>query len=79
MRQLPFPAALLSAAMAIAGCSSTQDVLNPSAIAAAPPAAGSLAAEGDAPQSEFPAHVSVGIPPHPLAGHTSFRVTHHEP
>jgi hypothetical protein len=48
MRHLPFLAALLLAAIAIAGCSSTQDVLNPSAIAAAPPAAGALAAEGDA-------------------------------
>ena len=55
MKYPPLPAALLLAAVAIAGCSSTQDVLNPAAIAAAPPAEGALAAEGDAGLAASPA------------------------
>ena len=38
MRRLPFLAASLLAAIAVSACNSTQDVLEPSAIAASPPA-----------------------------------------
>jgi hypothetical protein len=62
MRHLPFLVGFLSAAIAIAGCSSTQDVLNPSAIAAAPPAAGALAAEGDAGLTGAPAVEAALVP-----------------
>ena len=45
MKRLPFLAASLLAAIMVSACSSTQDVLEPSAIAAAPPAPGALQAE----------------------------------
>jgi hypothetical protein len=47
MRRLPFLAVSLLVAVAVSSCSSTQDVLEPSAIAAAPPAEGVVQAEGD--------------------------------
>ena len=45
MRRLPFLAVSLLAAVAVSACNSTQDVLEPSAIAASPPAPGALQAE----------------------------------
>ena len=45
MRRLPFLAGSLLAAIAVSACNSTQDVLEPSAIAASPPAPGALQAE----------------------------------
>jgi len=45
MRRLPFLAGSLLAAVAVSACNSTQDVLEPSAIAASPPAPGALQAE----------------------------------
>ncbi len=45
MRRLPFLAGSLLAAIAVSACNSTQDVLEPSAIAASPPAPGTLQAE----------------------------------
>jgi hypothetical protein len=45
VKRLPFLAASLLAAIMVSACSSTQDVLEPSAIAAAPPAPGALQAE----------------------------------
>jgi hypothetical protein len=47
MRRLPFLAGSLLAAIAASACSSTQDVLEPSAIAASPPAPGALQAENE--------------------------------
>lgn len=47
MRRLPVLAALMSAAVATAGCSNTQDVLEPSAADAALRDGGGPAAEGD--------------------------------
>lgn len=49
MRRLPFLAALSVAGLVLAGCSSTQDVLEPSAIAASPPSPSALDA-AQAPQ-----------------------------
>ena len=46
MSRLPFLAGSLLAAIAVSACNSTQDVLEPSAIAASPPAPGALQAEG---------------------------------
>ena len=46
--RLPLLALSLLAAVAASSCSSTQDVLEPSAIAASPPANGIMQAEGDA-------------------------------
>jgi hypothetical protein len=48
MKRLPFLAGWLLAAIALSACSSTQDVLEPSAIAASPPAPGALQAENEA-------------------------------
>ena len=48
MRRLPVQALSLLAMMAVSACTSTQDILEPSAIAAAPPNAGIAPAEGDA-------------------------------
>ena len=45
MRRLPFLAGSLLAAFAVSACNSTQDVLEPSAIAASPPAPGALQSE----------------------------------
>jgi hypothetical protein len=45
MRRLPFLAGSLLAAIAVSACNSTQDVLEPSAIAASPPAPGALQSE----------------------------------
>ena len=45
MRRLPFLAGSLLAAIVLSACSSTQDVLEPSAIAASPPSPGTLQAE----------------------------------
>ena len=45
MRRLPFLAGSLLAAITVSACNSTQDVLEPSAIAASPPAPGTLQAE----------------------------------
>lgn len=45
MRRLPFLAGSLLSAIAVSACNSTQDVLEPSAIAASPPAPGTLQAE----------------------------------
>ena len=47
MRRSPFLAASLLAVIAMSACTSTQDVLEPSAIAAVPPVAGAVQAEGD--------------------------------
>jgi hypothetical protein len=47
MKRLPFLAASLLAAIVVSACSSTQDVLEPSAIAASPPAPGALQAENE--------------------------------
>ena len=47
MKRLPFLAASLLAAIAVSACSSTQDVLEPSAIAASPPAPGALQSENE--------------------------------
>ena len=47
MRRLPFLAGSLLAAIVLSACSSTQDVLEPSAIAASPPAPGTLQAENE--------------------------------
>ena len=47
MRRSPL-LAVLFAALLISACTSTQDVLEPSAIAAAPPSEGALSPEGDA-------------------------------
>ena len=57
MRRLLVVAALSSAAVAMSGCSGTQDVLDPSAIDATLPAADALTAEGD------PAPAAEGVPP----------------
>jgi len=46
---MPFLAASLVAALAASACSSTQDVLSPSAVAASPPAPGTLQAETGVP------------------------------
>jgi hypothetical protein len=48
MRRLPFLAGSLLAALAVSACNSTQDVLEPSAIAASPPAPGALQSENPA-------------------------------
>ena len=48
MKRLPFLAASLLAAIVLSACSSTQDVLEPSAIAASPPSSGALQAENEA-------------------------------
>jgi hypothetical protein len=61
MRRSPFLAASLLAALATAGCTSSQDVLEPSAIAAAPPAAGAIPGEGDASMAPA-ATASVTVP-----------------
>ena len=45
MKRLPFLAGSFLAVMAVSACNSTQDVLEPSAIAASPPAPGALQAE----------------------------------
>lgn len=45
MKRLPVLAGSLLAAIAVSACTSTQDVLEPSAIAASPPAAGALQTE----------------------------------
>ena len=47
MRRLPFLAGSLLAAIVLSACSSTQDVLEPSAIAASPPSPGTLQAENE--------------------------------
>ena len=47
MRRLPFLAGSLLAAIVLSACSSTQDVLEPSAIAASPPSPGTLQAEDE--------------------------------
>jgi hypothetical protein len=47
MKRLPFLAASLLASIAVSACSSTQDVLEPSAIAASPPAPGALQSENE--------------------------------
>jgi hypothetical protein len=47
MRRLPFLAASLLAAIVVSACSSTQDVLEPSAIAASPPSPGALQSENE--------------------------------
>ena len=47
MRRLPFLAGSLLAAIVLSACSSTQDVLDPSAIAASPPSPGTLQAENE--------------------------------
>jgi hypothetical protein len=48
MKRLPFLAGSLLAALAASACTKTQDVLEPSAIAAAPPSPGALQAETEA-------------------------------
>jgi hypothetical protein len=48
MKRLPLLAVALLVAVAVSACSSTQDVLSPSAIAAAPPSPGALQAETEA-------------------------------
>ena len=64
MKPLPVLAASMSAAIAIAGCSSTQDILEPSAIAAAPPAEGAVTAEGDlAPGAEAASAATAALAP----------------
>ena len=47
MRRLPFLAGSFLAAIVLSACSSTQDVLEPSAIAASPPSPGTLQAENE--------------------------------
>ncbi|MCX7303885.1 MAG: hypothetical protein NTV73_06050 [Hyphomicrobiales bacterium] len=65
MRRLPLMAGSLLAAIAAAGCSSTQDVLEPSAIAAAPPALGELQTEtaGRLPVQAASANTSAALNP----------------
>ncbi|HEY6632550.1 MAG TPA: hypothetical protein VIZ90_13935 [Rhizobiaceae bacterium] len=48
MRRLPLLAGWFFAALALSACNSTQDVLEPSAIAASPPAPGALQSENEA-------------------------------
>ncbi len=63
MRALPAMAALLSAALMMAGCSSTQEVLEPSAIAASPPAESALRAQGEAGLAAGSAAAEAGLAP----------------
>jgi hypothetical protein len=64
MKRLPFLAGPLLAAFALSACSSTQDVLEPSAIAAAPPPPGTLQAEvGAVPVQNASAQTSAALNP----------------
>lgn len=47
MQRLPFVAASLLAALAVSACTKTQDILEPSSIAAAPPSDAAVKAQGD--------------------------------
>ncbi len=66
MRRAPFLAASLLVAVAISACSGTQDVLQPSAIAAAQPAEGVVQAEGDAGMAQ-PVQTTSTARPAPLS------------
>jgi hypothetical protein len=66
MRRLPFLTGSLLAAIVLSACSSTQDVLEPSAIAASPPSAGGLQPEngaGAVPVQSTSASASAGLDP----------------
>ena len=64
MKRLPFLAGSLLAAIAVSACNSTQDVLEPSAIAASPPAPGALQPEvGGAPVQTASANASAALNP----------------
>ena len=72
MRRAPMLALSLLAAIAVSACTSTQDVLEPSAVAAAPPAQGAVSAEGDvgmAPSS------TASVPAAPLSAAVAARTT----
>ncbi len=72
MKRLPSPAVALLAVAALSACSSTQDVLEPSSVAASPPAPGVLQAEiGTPAQSSASANTAV-LPPG-LAANTRLR------
>lgn len=74
MRRLPFLAVSLLAAIAASACSSTQDVLSPAAVAAAPPAPGALQAEGVAGQPLQTASTGGSAPLNPgIAARTRLR------
>jgi hypothetical protein len=64
MRRLPLLTGPLLAAIVLSACSSTQDVLEPSAIAASPPSSGALQAESSAvPVQSASASASAGLDP----------------
>jgi hypothetical protein len=66
MRRLPFLTGPLLAAIVLSACSSTQDVLEPSAIAASPPSPGTLQSEtgaGAMPVQAASANASAGLDP----------------
>ena len=73
MRRLPFLAGLL-AAIAASACSSTQDVLEPSAIAASPPSPDALQSETEAGASVQTASTGAVAPLNPgIAARTKLR------
>lgn len=64
MKRLPFLAGSLLAGLAVSACSSTQDVLEPSAIAASPPAPGALQSEvGAVPLQPASANTTAALNP----------------
>lgn len=74
MKRLPFLAGSLLAAIAGAACSSTQDVLEPSAIAASPPAQGALQSETETGLTLQTASTSAAKPLNPgIAARTRLR------
>ncbi|MEW9804617.1 hypothetical protein [Mesorhizobium marinum] len=74
MKRLPFLAGSLLAAIAATACSSTQDVLEPSAIAASPPAPGDLQSETQAGLAVQTASTGAGAPLNPgIAQRTRLR------
>jgi hypothetical protein len=73
MRRLPFLIGSLLAAIAASACSSTQDVLEPSAIAASPPTQGALQSEAES-GSVQPASTSTAASLNPgIASRTRLR------
>jgi len=74
MKRLPLMAGSLLAVVAVSGCTSTQDVLEPSAIAASPPALGSLQAETQDGIPVQPASTGTSAPLNPgIAARTKLR------
>jgi len=74
MKRLPVLAGSLLAAVAVSACTSTQDVLEPSAIAASPPAPGALQTEAQGGLPVQTASTGTSVPLNPgIAARTRLR------